>query len=91
MRRGPLSTKGRHVGRYFGREPRYSREELEAQAKEAIEAQVGKGRPPADDWRPIEARLAEMEREGTIPAPVHAPVAVVEADPAPVGATTPLG
>jgi len=73
------------VGRYFGREPRYSREEIEAQAKQQIEAQVGMGRPPADDWRPLEVRLAEIDRQAA-----DRPVPVPEQQPAPatVGATT---
>lgn len=74
------------MGRYFGREPRYSREEIEAQAMQAIETQVGQGRPPADDWRPLEARLAEIDRQaGARPAP--APVPEQRPTPAPVGAT----
>ncbi len=50
------------MGKYFGREPRYSREEIERQAQEAIDARVNLGRPPAEDWRPLEARLAEIDR-----------------------------
>jgi hypothetical protein len=79
------------VGRYFGREPRYSREEIELQAKQAIEARINMGRPPAEDFLPIEARLAEMDREMAARAPVlplaappvrqgdgHAPLTVTE-------------
>jgi hypothetical protein len=77
------------VGRYFGREPRYSREELELQAKQAIEAAVNMGRPPAEDFAPIEARLAELDREMAARAPVvamplpprqeaHPPISVTE-------------
>lgn len=50
------------MGKYFGREPRYSREELERQAQETIDALVSQGRPPAEDWAPLEARLAEIDR-----------------------------
>lgn len=50
------------MGRYFGREPRYSREEIERQAQEAIDARVSLGRPPDEDFRPLEARLAETDR-----------------------------
>lgn len=50
------------MGKYFGREPRYSREELERQAQDAIDARVNLGRPPAEDWEPLEARLAEMDQ-----------------------------
>ena len=50
------------MGKYFGREPRYSREEIERQAQEAIDARVNLGRPPAEDWLPLEARLAELDR-----------------------------
>ena len=50
------------MGKYFGREPRYSREEIERQAQEAIDARVGLGRPPPDDWRPLEACLSEIDQ-----------------------------
>lgn len=50
------------MGKYFGREPRYSREEIERQAQEAIDARVSMGRPPAEDWTPLNARLAELDR-----------------------------
>ena len=50
------------MGKYFGREPRYSREEIERQAQEAIDARVSLGRPPAEDWAPLQARLAELDR-----------------------------
>jgi len=50
------------MGKYFGREPRYSREEIERQAQEAIDAAVSRGRPPAEDWAPLQARLAELDR-----------------------------
>jgi len=50
------------MGKYFGREPRYSRAEIEVQAQAAIVARVSLGRPPADDWKPLEARLAELDR-----------------------------
>ena len=48
--------------RYFAREPRYSREELERQAQRAIDAQISLGRPPAEDFLAVERRLAEMDR-----------------------------
>jgi hypothetical protein len=50
------------MGRYFGREPRYSREEIERQAQEAIDARVSLGRPPDEDFRPLEERLAQIDR-----------------------------
>ena len=50
------------MGKYFGREPRYSLEELERQAQEAIDARVSLGRPPAEDWEPLNARLAELDQ-----------------------------
>jgi hypothetical protein len=45
--------------RFGGEVP--SREELEADAARAIEARVGLGRPPEEDFKPIEARLAEID------------------------------
>jgi hypothetical protein len=63
------------MGKYFGREPRYSREEIERQAQEAIDARVSMGRPPAEDWRPLEARLDEVD---------HAIVARGLPEPAPL-------
>jgi hypothetical protein len=50
------------MGKYFGREPRYSREEIQRQAQETIDARVSLGRPPAEDWAPLNARLAEMDK-----------------------------
>lgn len=50
------------MGRYFGREPRYSREELERQAQEAIDARISMGRPPAEEFLQLEQRLAEIDR-----------------------------
>ena len=49
------------MGKYFGREPRYSREEIEREAQATLDALVSQGRPPAEDWAPIEARLAELD------------------------------
>jgi hypothetical protein len=78
------------VGRYFGREPRYSREEIEVQAKQAIEARINMGRPPAEDFLPIEARLAEMDREMAARAPgvpLAAPPVRRDEDQAPLTVT----
>ena len=49
------------MGKFFGSEQRYSREEIERQAQEAIEARVNLGRPPAEEWRPLEMRLDEID------------------------------
>lgn len=51
------------VGKYFGREPRYSREEAEAQARAAIDAAVARGRPPADEWKGLASRIPDLDRE----------------------------
>lgn len=51
------------MGKYFGKQPRYSREEAEAQAKQAIEAAMSKGRPPEEDWKPLGPRMAEINQE----------------------------
>ena len=59
------------MGRYFGREPRYSRDELERQAQEAIDARIGMGRPPAEEFLVVEQRLAEMERSVAVRPPVE--------------------
>lgn len=81
------------MGRYFGREPRFTREEIEFQAQQELEARVNMGRPPAEDFAPIEARLAQLDRELAARAPVvpvpapparrrqsaeHAPLSVTE-------------
>lgn len=58
------------MGRYFGRQPRYSREELERQAQEAIDARISLGRPPAEDFLPVEKRLAVMDRAAALGPPV---------------------
>lgn len=63
------------MGRYLGREPRLSRQDLELEAQQAIDARVSMGRPPAEDWAPIEARLAQMDRAAVPPlAPEPPPV-----------------
>ena len=49
------------MGKYFGREPRYSREEIERQAQEAIDARVNLGRPPAEEWSPLQVRLDDID------------------------------
>ena len=78
------------MGRYFGREPRFTREEIELQAKQELEARVSLGRPPAEDFQPIEARLAAMDRELAARAPVTplpAPPARRRARQAPLSVT----
>ena len=71
------------MGKYFGREPRFSREEIERQAQEAIDARVSLGRPPAEDWAPLESRLAEIDQAVAARPPVaampeHAPIQIHE-------------
>ena len=51
------------MGKYFGRQPRYSQEEAEAQAKQAIDAAVSRGRPPAEDWAALQGRMGEINQE----------------------------
>jgi hypothetical protein len=67
------------MGKYFGREPRYSREEIERQAQEAIDARVNLGRPPAEEWAPLEARLAEIDHAiaARPPMPEHEPMQIL--------------
>ncbi|MGH9266399.1 MAG: hypothetical protein ACRD1D_17075 [Acidimicrobiales bacterium] len=61
------------MGRYFGREPRYSREEAEAQARQAIEAATKKGRPPAEEWKGLASRMGDINRELAARPPVDIP------------------
>jgi hypothetical protein len=85
------------MGKYFGREPRYSREEIERQAQEAIDAQVSLGRPPAEDWAPLNARLAEIDQAlaaRQLPAmpdsePMRIHAVRLPSDPAPAPAPAP--
>jgi len=49
------------MGKFFGREPRCTREEIERQAQDAIDARVNLGRPPAEDWQPLEMRMDEID------------------------------
>ena len=72
------------MGRYFGREPRYSQQEAEAQAKQAIEAAVSKGRPPEEDWKALGSRMADVNRELATRPAVEIPPPPVRrrADPA---------
>lgn len=83
------------MGKYFGREPRYTREEIERQAQEAIDARVSLGRPPAEDWAPLQARLAELDRAmAARPVmPEHEPLEIhhvrLPKAPAPAGQAAP--
>jgi hypothetical protein len=83
------------MGKYFGREPRYTREEIERQAQEAIDARVSLGRPPAEDWAPLQARLAEIDQAmAARPAmPEHEPMQIhhvrLPKAPAPADETAP--
>ena len=61
------------MGRYFGREPRYSREEAEAQAKAAIDAAMQKGRPPEEEWKGLASRMGDINRELATRPPVDIP------------------
>ena len=92
------------MGKYFGREPRYSREEIERQAQEAIDGRVSLGRPPPEDWRPLEARLSEIDqvmaaRPPVPPLPEPQPMRISEirmprkpeTAPAPARAPKPVG
>jgi hypothetical protein len=45
----------------FGAGKVLSREELEADAAQAIEARVSLGRPPEEEFKPVEDRLAEVD------------------------------
>ncbi len=76
------------MGKFFGSEPRYSREEIERQAQEAIDARVSLGRPPAEDWHPLEIRLDEIDHaiiSRRLPEPerVRVEAAPMPAEPAP--------
>lgn len=51
------------MGKYFGRQPRYSQEEAEAQARQAIDAAVSRGRPPAEEWKGLAGRMGEINQE----------------------------
>ena len=57
--------------RYFAREPRLSVEEIQRQAQEAIDARVSMGRPPDEEFAPLRARLAEMDRAAAQRPPVE--------------------
>ena len=47
--------------RFLGREPRYSREEIQQQAQAAIEARVNQGRPADEEFVPLQRRLDELD------------------------------
>ena len=61
------------MGKYFGREPRYSQQEAEAQAKQAIEAAMSKGRPPEDEWKGLASRMGDINQELSTRPPVEIP------------------
>ena len=48
--------------RFLSGEPRTSREEIEREAQETIDALVGRGRPSDEEFRPVQDRLAELDR-----------------------------
>ncbi len=58
------------MGRYFGREPHYSQQEAEAQAKAAIDAAVNMGRPPDEQWKALGSRMGDINRELAARPPV---------------------
>ncbi len=82
------------MGKYFGREPRFTREEIERQAQEAIDARISLGRPPAEDWAPLQARLAEIDQNMAPrpPMPEHEPMQIhhVRMPKAPASAESPV-
>ncbi len=61
------------MGRYFGREPHYSQAEAEAQAKQAIDAAVNRGRPPDEEWRGLASRMGEINQELATRRPAEIP------------------
>ena len=75
------------MGKFFGSEPRYSREEIERQAQEAIDARVNLGRPPAEEWQPLELRMDEIDqaivsrRADQTPAARQGPAAGLRPEP----------
>jgi hypothetical protein len=74
------------VGKYFGREPRYSKEEAEAQAKAAIEAAVSRGRPPESEWAGLSSRMSDIDRAlAARPPAVEMPHRPRESRPPPGG------
>jgi hypothetical protein len=64
QRRGPAAADERekvaNVGKYFGKQPRYSEQEAQAQAQQAIDAAVAKGRPPASDFNAVAGRMGDL-------------------------------
>ncbi len=66
--------------RYFAREPRLSRQEIERQAQEAIDARVNMGRPPEEEFQPLRDRLAEIDRALAARPPVE-PLPQAEPEP----------
>ncbi|MDQ3642726.1 MAG: hypothetical protein M3450_14970, partial [Actinomycetota bacterium] len=61
------------MGRYFGREPRYSQAEAEAQAKAALDAALQKGRPPDEEWKGLASRMGDINVELAARPPVDVP------------------
>lgn len=57
--------------RYFASEPRLSRDEVQRQAQEAIDARVSMGRPPEEEFQPLRDRLAEIDRALAARPPVE--------------------
>ena len=79
--------------RYFASEPRHSREELERQAQEAIDARINLGRPPDEEFQHLEQRLADVDRaesarQAAERIPVAEPIRIHEVRVPPAGEQT---
>jgi hypothetical protein len=61
------------VGKYFGRQPRYSQQEAEAQAKQAHDALVAKGRPPENEFNAVSGRMGDLPPRPPIDLPPPPP------------------
>ncbi len=61
------------MGKYFGKQPRYSQQEAEAQAKQAIAAAVNSGRPPEEEFGPVAGRMGDVGRRPVVEIPPPPP------------------
>ena len=61
------------MGKYFGRQPRYSQQEAEAQAKQALDALVAKGRPPENEFSKVRGRMGDLPPRPPVDIPQPPP------------------
>ena len=61
------------MGKYFGKQPIYSEAEAQAQAKQAIDAAVSRGRPSEEEFRALGSRMGDINQALAARPPMEIP------------------